>query len=108
MHVYVHVLCDFKTTVHVRSYVHVALSHAVISYHIKSSSRTLANPVGRQRPSLKMLPVSALESGETKNVVIKVLDTEGKLGGRERERESERERGRGGARESFKFSVEKE
>jgi serine/threonine-protein kinase MRCK len=31
---------------------------------------------GRTRPSLRLLPVSAMESGETKNVLIKVTETE--------------------------------
>ena len=34
---------------------------------------------GRTRQSVRLLPVSAIESGETKNVITKVTETEGEL-----------------------------
>ena len=34
---------------------------------------------GRARQSVRLLPVSALESGESKNVLIKVAETEGEF-----------------------------
>ena len=33
--------------------------------------------LGRARQSVRLLPISAMESGETKNVLIKVAETEG-------------------------------
>ena len=37
----------------------------------------LYNITGRARQSVRILPVTAMESGETKNVLIKVAETEG-------------------------------
>ena len=37
----------------------------------------LYNIIGRARQSVRILPVTAMESGETKNVLIKVAETEG-------------------------------
>ena len=49
----------------------------VIQLTIIQDEELVAMLAGRRTPSLRLLPTSALESGDMKNVVIEVTETKG-------------------------------